>query len=198
MIAVGTTSLLFYHQQAFLNSNNVIEEIRSKYQGNSFYALEVSNDEVSLEAAIQTYLFNTQLIDCSNHEADSDKQFLLIAPTECAENNQVKAYLDSVIASAAPITEVRYFDLRESMKNGGGPACLRLRVALSQDQIDSIEPRVMLDKLLYDDLVAWVNAHYRDRLTFEDLRDPKLLDELKTAASALESILGLEGVYQLD
>ena len=197
VIAVGTTSLLFYHQHAFLNSEKVIDEIKSKYLGDSFYALEVNNDEVSVEDAIQTYLFNTQLLDCSSHETDSDKEFLLIAPTECEENTRVKHYLDSVIASAAPIKEVKYFDLRESMKNGGGPACLRLRVVLSQDQINSITPRVMLDDSLYEDLVAWVNKYYRDRLSFQDLRDPLLLDELKAAASALEPILGLEGIYQL-
>lgn len=197
VIAVGTSSLLFYHQHAFLDSTKVIDEIRKKFIGNSFYPLEVSNDEVSVKDAIQTYLFNTQLLDCSDQNSDTPKEFLLIAPTECEENEQVKNYLDSVITSDAPINEVRYFDLRESMKNGGGPACLRLRVVLSQDQINSITPRVMLDDSLYDNLVTWVNTHYRDRLSFEDLRDPQLLDELKTAAAALEPILGLEGIYQI-
>ena len=195
VIAVGTTSLLFYHQQAFLNSEQVIEEIRSKYRGDSFYALEVKNNEVNVATAVQTYLFNTQLLDRST--ASGDKQFLLIAPTECQENESVAAYLEGVVSSAAPISEVRYFDLRESMKNGGGPACLRLRVVLSQAQIDSIQPRVMLDTSLYDDLVKWVNEFYRDRLSFEDLRDPLLLDELRAAAAALEPILGLNGIYQL-
>lgn len=195
VIAVGTTSLLFYHQTAFLNSEKVIEEIRQKYQGDSFYALEVSNSEVSVEDAIQTYLFNTQLLDCS--EPGGSKQFLLIAPSECAENETVASYLASVVASSAPIKEVRYFDLRESMKNGGGPACLRLRVALSQTQIDSIQPRVLLDDDLYIDLKSWIERHYRDRLSFEDLRDPKLIIELKEAAVDLEPILGLSGIYQL-
>lgn len=195
VIAVGTTSLLFYHQAAFLNSDKVIEEIRRKYQGESFYALEVSSNEVPVKDAIQTYLFNTQLLDCS--EPGGSKQFLLIAPTECEENAVVANYLASVVASSAPIKEVRYFNLRESMKNGGGPACLRLRVALSQTQIDSIQPRVILDDDLYSDLKFWIERHYRDRLSFEDLRDPKLALELKEAAADLEPILGLSGIYQL-
>jgi succinylarginine dihydrolase len=195
VIAVGTTSLLFYHQAAFLNSEKVIEEIKQKYQGDSFYALEVKDSEVSVQDAIQTYLFNTQLLDCS--ESGGSKQFLLIAPTECEENPAVADYLASVVASLAPIKEVRYFDLRESMKNGGGPACLRLRVALSQAQIDSIQPRVLLNDALYNDLKLWIERHYRDRLSFEDLRDPKLVIELKAAAAELEPILGLTGIYQL-
>ena len=83
------------------------------------------------------------------------------------------------------------------MKNGGGPACLRLRVALSQTQIDSIQPRVLLNDDLYNDLKLWIERHYRDRLSFEDLRDPKLVLELKEAAAELEPILGLSGIYQL-
>ncbi len=195
VIAVGTSSLLFFHESAFLDSEKVIAEIKSKYQGDSFYALKVLNSEVSLEDAISTYLFNTQLLDQS--APGERKRFTLIAPTECQENSRVEQYLAKIVASDAPINEVKYFDLRESMKNGGGPACLRLRVVLSQAQIDSIQPRVILNENLYDDLVSWVNEHYRDRLSFEDLRDPQLMTELRDAAAALEPILGLQGIYQL-
>ncbi|MEM7360610.1 MAG: N-succinylarginine dihydrolase [Pseudomonadota bacterium] len=195
VIAVGTSSLLFYHELAFLDSDKVINEIREKYQGDSFYALEVPADKIPVETAVQTYLFNTQLIDVS--KPGDKKAFVLIAPTECEENDAVANYLKEVVSSDAPIEEVRYFNLRESMKNGGGPACLRLRVVLSQAQMDSIKPRVLMNDSLYNDLVAWVKTHYRDRLSFEDLRDPQLLDELKNAAAALEPILGLEGIYQI-
>ena len=195
VIAVGTSSLLFYHESAFLNSALVIDEIRQKYQGESFYALQVLDKQVSVQDAVQTYLFNTQLLDRS--QPGESKKFTLIAPTECQENAKVEAYLSDVVSSDAPITEVKYFDLRESMKNGGGPACLRLRVVLSQAQIDSIQPRVLLDDALYQDLVGWVSTHYRDRLAFEDLRDPQLLDELRAAAAALEPILNLPDIYRL-
>lgn len=195
VIAVGTTSLLFFHQMAFHDAERTLAEIHEKYQGDSFYALEVKSDEVSVDDAVQTYLFNTQLLDIS--QPNSGKQFLLIAPTECEENPTTKAYLDRVLQSDAPITQVRYFDLRESMKNGGGPACLRLRVLLNQAQLNSIKPRVMLDDALYQDLVAWVDTHYRDRLMFEDLQDPELLEELRDAAAALEPILQLDELYDL-
>jgi succinylarginine dihydrolase len=109
----------------------------------------------------------------------------------------VANYLENVRNSSAPINEVRYFDLRESMKNGGGPACLRLRVALSQPQLQSIKANVLLNDELYQQLVDWVNHHYRDSLAFEELRDPALIDELKTAMSSLEEILKLKGLYKL-
>lgn len=195
VISVGTTSLLFYHEAAFLDSEKVINEIQQKFVGKSFYPLQVRHNEVSVQDAVQTYLFNTQLLDCS--EQGGNKQFILIAPTECAENQAVSRYLEEVVSSDAPIREVKYFNLRESMKNGGGPACLRLRIVLSQQQIDSIQPRVLIDDRLYLDLQNWVNTHYRDRLSFEDLKDPQLLDELKNAAVDLEPILGLTDLYQL-
>jgi len=195
VIAVGTTSLLFYHQQAFLDSDQVINEIQSKYTGDCFYPLEVKDDEISVATAVNTYLFNTQLIDRST--PGSNKEFLLIAPTECEENKTVAQYLEKVVRSKAPITEVKYFDLRESMKNGGGPACLRLRIILNQAQLNSIKPNVFMNDDLYENLKDWVENHYRDRLSFEDLRDPQLFDELQDAAQALEPILNLEGIYGL-
>ena len=194
VIAVGTTSLLFYHQRAFLNSAEVIAELRSKMGEAELFALEVKDDEVSVADAVATYLFNTQLLDTS--EPNQEAEFLLVAPTECEENPRVKAYLDSVLASNAPITEVRYFNLRESMKNGGGPACLRLRVVLNDAQLNSIGPRVLMSEDLYTDLVAWVNQHYRDQLAYEDLRDPQLMHELKAAAIDLETILQMPSLYE--
>ena len=121
-----------------------------------------------------------------------------LAPTECEENPAVLSYLQELQQSSAPIDEIVFFDLRESMKNGGGPACLRLRVQLQQNELASITANTILNDQLYADLVNWVETHYRDRLAFEDLRDPQLINELKTAALALEQVLNLPGLYQIN
>ena len=124
---------------------------------------------------------------------------MLVAPTECEENAAVSAYLKELEqSSSAPIDEVVFFDLRESMKNGGGPACLRLRVQLQQAELNGLGARVLIDDSLYEDLCDWVNTHYRDRLAYEDLTDPQLIDELKAAAIALEQVLGMSGLYELN
>lgn len=196
VIAVGTNNLLFFHEAAFLDSNRVIAEIKDKFGAHPFHAVRVKHDDVSVEDAVQTYLFNTQLLDIA--KPGEENRYVIIAPTECSENSQVKRYLDRVVASDSPIEEVRYFNLRESMKNGGGPACLRLRVVLSDDQASSIKPRVLIDETLYQDLVDWVNRHYRDRMTYEDLRDPQLLTELKSAALDLETVLQTPGLYAVE
>jgi succinylarginine dihydrolase len=70
-------------------------------------------------------------------------------------------------------------------------------VVLNQPQIDSIGPRVLMDDDLYNDLSNWIKTHYRDRLTFEDLQDPQLFEELKAAASSLEPILRIENIYPM-
>ena len=55
----------------------------------------------------------------------------------------------------------------------------------------------MLNQRLYDDLLNWVNTHYREHLTFDDLQDPLLIGEMLDAARALEKIVELEGIYQI-
>ena len=194
VIAVGTTNCLFHHEQAFYESDTVIKELRDKVASDDFSVIQVPTSAVSVKDAVGTYLFNTQLLDISNGGKPS---FMLVAPTECEENAAVAAYLKDLEKSDAPIDEIVFFDLRESMKNGGGPACLRLRVQLQEAELASIKANVVLNDQLYADLVNWVETHYRDRLAFEDLRDPQLIGELKSAALALESVLGLQGLYEL-
>ncbi|HBQ18451.1 MAG TPA: succinylarginine dihydrolase, partial [Myxococcales bacterium] len=117
---------------------------------------------------------------------------LLVAPEECRENDAVRAWIEAHVGEGQPIGEARFFDLRESMQNGGGPACLRLRVVLTAEERAAVSP--WIDDV-HDALVAWVKRHYRDRLSADDLADPQLLDESRTALDALTQLLGLGSVY---
>jgi succinylarginine dihydrolase len=82
------------------------------------------------------------------------------------------------------------------MRNGGGPACLRLRVALSATQLARVHPGVRLDGTLYERLTGWAERHYRDYLCPGDLADPKLLDESRAAIDALTGVLNLGPIYR--
>ncbi len=115
--------------------------------------------------------------------------YLLVAPAECRENPRVAAYLDALVAGGGPIAEILTFDLRQSMRNGGGPACLRLAVTLTAAERAAIPARVFLDDALAADLERWVRKHYRDRLAPEDLGDPALVDESRRALDELTQIL---------
>jgi succinylarginine dihydrolase len=99
------------------------------------------------------------------------------------------------LASQGPIAEVRVFDLKQSMQNGGGPACLRLRVALTADECAAVNPAVWINDDRYASLCAWVDRHYRDRLSADDLADPQLLQECRTALDELTQLLQLGSIY---
>lgn len=190
VIAVGDRNLLFYHEQAFLNTQNVKTQLRQIFQGKEFNFIEVPKSEVSIKEAVKSYLFNTQLLDVPGREGAT-----LVAPIECREVDNVRWYLESLSQANTAISNIEFFDLRQSMRNGGGPACLRLRVIMNEIQINQTEARVFLDDALYKDLVGWVNKHYRDQFSSNDLRDPALLSENRTALDELSKLLRLGNIY---
>ena len=191
VIAVGNGELLFHHQDAFLNTEHVLAELHGKLQarGAAFQSISVPRDQVAVEDAVRSYLFNSQLL------SRADGSMLLIVPEECRSNPRVWQYLQSLTASGGPVREVKVFDLKQSMQNGGGPACLRLRVALKETELAAVNPGVIMTPALYGTLTRWVNTHYRDALRESDLADPQLLLECRTALDELTQILKLGAVY---
>jgi succinylarginine dihydrolase len=188
VVAVGSGTLLLCHARAWLDQSQVMAALAAAI-GPSFMAIVVDDAEVSLDDAVATYLFNSQLL------LRPDGRFLLLAPADVGGNDRVRAYLDRLVASGGPIAEVLTLNLRQSMRNGGGPACLRLRVPLTERERESVHARVFLDDALAADLEAWIGRHYRDRLAPEDLADPALLDESRRALDELTQLLRLPSVY---
>ena len=105
------------------------------------------------------------------------------------------AYLQGLLDSDGPIEQFKVFNLTESMRNGGGPACLRLRVVLTPAQQAALNSAALLDETLYARLQAWVERHYRERLHVQDLADPKLHEECCSALDELTDILKLGAIY---
>lgn len=193
VVSVGHQDGFLYHESAFVDTRESIDKLQETFtrlHGHPLRLMPVRSAELSLEEAVKTYLFNSQLLSLS------DGSLLLVAPAECRgspmADNLISQWLQD---SAHPVSEVITFDLRESMCNGGGPACLRLRVQLNERERSAIEGRLMLDDNLYADLVAWVERHYRSTLTPADLQDPLLLEESRRALDELTGILGLPPVY---
>ena len=191
VISVGNGEVLFYHQDAFLDTDKVLAELGDKLarRGGNFQPVRVPRDAVSVDDAVRSYLFNSQLL------TREDGGMLLIVPEECRNNANVWNYLSELTRGNGPIREVKVFDLKQSMQNGGGPACLRLRVALNERELAAVNPGVVMTPTLFDTLNAWVDKHYRDRLIESDLADPQLLIECRTALDELTRILKLGSVY---
>lgn len=188
VIAVGNGNALFYHELAFLDEETVLADIRSRLRGAKLEAVRVTSEQVPLEDAVASYLFNSQLLNTPDG-------MMLAVPGECREIASVSRYLDELVNDSGPITSVEVFDVKQSMRNGGGPACLRLRVVLNDDELKAMHHGVLLTDSLYERLTTWVEAHYREELSQEDLGDPMLLDEVRKALDELTGILGLGSIY---
>ncbi|MFC0130935.1 N-succinylarginine dihydrolase [Massilia eurypsychrophila] len=193
VIAVGNGNVLFYHEQAFADESAVLNRLRAAMigVGAELDAVRVDTRAVPVADAVTSYLFNSQLL------TKPDGAMALVVPHECQENQAVSRYLEQLVAGDGPIDELIDFDLRQSMRNGGGPACLRLRVALTDAEAQAMHQGVVMTEALYARLVTWVEAHYRDRLEPKDLADPQLAIECAQALEDLQRILGLPGLYDL-
>ena len=188
VISVGHQNVYFYHQQALLNSDQVLKQIESQFDGD-FHFVQVATDEVSVKDAVQSYLFNSQLITLGQNK------MAIVVPEECRKNKAVWDYLQKLPSLNSPIQEVLVYDVTESMKNGGGPACLRLRVALTSKQLASVNQNTLLTPELFSQINQWIDQHYRDQISPDDLLDPNLADECRTALDKLTQILNLGSVY---
>ncbi|MFU0871226.1 N-succinylarginine dihydrolase [Kluyvera sichuanensis] len=187
VIAVSNRQVLFCHAEAFVNQSALMGELAEKVPG--FMPIEVPSSRVTVDDAVSTYLFNSQLL------SKSDGSMMLVLPGEAQEHPRVWRYLNDLLVQDNPIDALRVFDLRESMANGGGPACLRLRVVLTEAERQAVNPAVMMNDTLFATLNDWVDCYYRDRLTQADLADPQLLQEGREALDRLTQILRLGSLY---
>lgn len=190
VVSVGALDTLFFHELAFEDSEAALSDIRTAAEGVfDFKPVMVPADEVPIEDAIRAYLFNSQLL-----KLPGEDRLVLVAPTETEETDSTRAYCERLVSSNGPIGKVIYADVRQSMRNGGGPACLRLRVVMTDDEIDACHQGVLLDEDTIDDLQEVVRKTYRDRLEAPDLADPEFANECRTAREALLEVLDLQGL----
>ncbi|MCG8611653.1 MAG: N-succinylarginine dihydrolase [Pseudomonadales bacterium] len=192
VIAVANQRVLLYHEDAFLDTQQVLDELNEKLREGDLIPVKVPRQAVSVADAVKSYLFNSQLLTIPGSHAQN---MIILLPEESKKNRNVAEYINSLIAADNPITEAMYFDLHQSMQNGGGPACLRLRVVLNDAQWQAINQGVVLNDTKYRELCNWVERHYRDELLPKDLADPALLNESRTALDELTKILNLGSFY---
>lgn len=193
VIAVGNTRVFLYHAQAFTEGTEVLDELKRKFARcaeDKLVLIEIGPDRLSLTEAVEIYFFNSQMVSLPANT------MCLIVPSECEENENARKVLEEIVQDDNSIQAVRFVDTRQSMKNGGGPACLRLRVVLTESEITRIHKPVLLTDQLYEELVEWVERHYRDRLHPNDLADPNLVEECRSALDKLTRILKLGSIYR--
>lgn len=180
VVAVANERVLFAHAEAFADQARAYEAIRAAFP--ALEVVEVPAAAVSLAEAIRTYLFNAQLVTLP------DRSMALIVPSECTDSSAVAAWLDGMLASNGPIRHVLPVDVRQSMANGGGPACLRLRVVADPQTVD---PRFLLDERKADRIEAVVARTWPEQIDPADLGDPTLAATVVAARRALLETLEL-------
>lgn len=185
VVCVGTLDTLFAHEYAFENRDRTYDAIRAASDGLfDLKIVEVPADKVPLEDAIRSYLFNSQLLQWPGED-----RLVLLAPLETQETETTRKFCEEMVAGNGPIGRVEYVDVRQSMRNGGGPACLRLRVVMTEDEIAAVNQAYLLDEQKIDALQDWVRRHYRETLSPAELVDPALASELMNAHLALTGLI---------
>jgi succinylarginine dihydrolase len=181
VVAVANERVLFTHAEAFADQSAAYDAIRVAFP--ALEVVEVPSDAVSLEEAIRTYLFNAQLLSLP------DGSMALIVPEECRESATVWAWCETMMASNGPIREVIPVDVRQSMANGGGPACLRLRVVCDPATVD---PRFLLGESKADEIEAIITKTWPEQIDPVDIGSEALAAQVIAARAALLTVLELE------
>lgn len=185
VIGMNTTRLMLQHEMAILEKQSFGEAIKKQSSEYIFDYIEITNKELPAEDAVKSYFFNSQLLELPSGE------FVIVAPSESQETASAHDTLSRLSSGNGPISKVHYLNVRESMRNGGGPACLRLRIVLTDEEASAMHQGIVMDDDKYMQLKAWVRNHYRDRMCLDDLRDPLLIDEVEEAMHALTAICGI-------
>ncbi|WP_260582521.1 N-succinylarginine dihydrolase [Sphingopyxis sp. PET50] len=181
VVAVANEKVLFTHETAFHDREAAHAEIRAAFP--AVEIVEVPAEAVSLPDAIRSYLFNAQLVSLPEGGGMG-----LVLPTEAQATPAVWNWLEAHVAGNGPIRRLLPVDVRQSMANGGGPACLRLRVVADPATVD---PRFMADADRLDRISEVVAKHWPEAIAAGDLGSAGLAADVRRARTALLEALGL-------
>jgi succinylarginine dihydrolase len=192
VIAASHRDVFFYHELAYVDTPAVVKRLNESFAaltGRPLRVVEVTARELPLELAVRSYLFNSQIVTAA------DGRTVLVAPGECEREPRVRSYLGALLTrKGGPFDALEFAAVDQSMRGGGGPACLRLRVVLTEEQIRGLRGDVLLTEELYERLRGVVERIYPETVSFADLADPAFLKQCRIATAAVYAVLGLTGV----
>ena len=188
IVSLATENVFIYHQDAFENSHEEIKQLKSKSGLSNLYLLEITNKEIPLEMLIKSYLLNSQLV------TKKDGDMVLILPSEVNDYKECTNWLYK-IKDQTPIKELRYVDIKQSMMNGGGPACLRFKIVVNENEFNSINKNFLLNNELITQLENLIKDSYRESIEINDLEDPYLINESFEVLDELTQIFKTGSIY---
>jgi succinylarginine dihydrolase len=189
VLAVANDAFLMLHERAFCDTAGLLAEL-GRLLGGALRVSVATERELPVAEAVRSYPFNSQVVTLP------DGSMVIVAPRESERSTAARRFLERVLADENPVSAVHYVDVNDSMRNGGGPACLRLRVRLTPGEEQALGASVTLDDRTYAALRVCIETRYRDRVTLSDLEDPVFVDECRVTLDELTTILGLTSVYE--
>ena len=190
IVSLSNKNVFIAHEDAFQNRDDLkkmLNILESKID--NFQYIEISNSEIPLKDIISSYLLNSQLI------TNVDNEMQLILPDEVKEYDNCLSWLDK-LKQISDVKLFDYVDIRQSMMNGGGPACLRLKVILNDEELESLNQNFLMNNERLESIKLLIEKEYRDVLYPDDLKDPSLLDESRRVLDELTKIFGTGSIYE--
>jgi succinylarginine dihydrolase len=189
IVSLANEEVFIFHQEAFADRvelERVLHHLKDHVKG--FHALEILSEDISLDDLVLSYLLNSQLITVENNE------MMMLLPEEVQNHSNCMQWLEK-IKSSSPIKHIEFVDIRQSMMNGGGPACLRFKTVVNDDEFNQVNKKFLLNPEKLMDLRSLVSKHYRDKLNPEDLLDIKFMEESYRFLDELTQLLDLGSIY---
>ena len=190
IVSLSNKNVFIAHEDAFQNRDDLkkmLNILESKID--NFQYIEISNSEIPLKDIISSYLLNSQLI------TNVDNEMQLILPEEVKAYDNCLSWLDK-LKQISDVKLFDYVDIRQSMMNGGGPACLRLKVILNDEELESLNQNFLMNNERLESIKLLIEKEYRDVLYPDDLKDPSLLDESRRILDELTKIFGTGSIYE--
>jgi len=189
IVSLANEEVFIFHQEAFADRvelERVLHHLKEHVKG--FHPIEILSADISLDDLVSSYLLNSQLITLENN------QMMMLLPEEVQNHSNCMRWLDE-IKSSSPIKLIEFVDIRQSMMNGGGPACLRFKTVVNDEEFSQVNQKFLLNPKKLMDLRSLVSKHYRDNLSPEDLMDMQLMEESYTFLDELTQLLDLGSIY---
>jgi len=199
VVATSCDNVLIYHARAFADGEAALAPIAKRFSdlvgGERLHRYRIDESQLSLEEAVSTYLFNSQLIPPSMEsrlvgDDGAGARGTMLCPVQVARHQRAAQVVQALQDDAAWSYRIEYVDLAQSMDNGGGPACLRLRIPLSRRQWNAIDPRLKITDALADRLIEIVNRTYPQSLSLADLSDPSAIPMARHAGDEISRFIG--------
>ena len=189
IVSLANEEVFIFHQEAFADRvelERILHHLKDHVKG--FHPIEILSEDISLDDIVSSYLLNSQLITIKNSE------MMMLLPEEVQNHSNCMRWLEE-IKSSSPIKHIEFVDIRQSMMNGGGPACLRFKITVNNNEFNQINEKFLLTPKKLMDLRALMTKHYRDKLNPADLVDNNLVQESYRFLDELTQLLDLGNIY---